>query len=39
MPFGLRFGQMLTKAVVSGMLPSALKPYRLDRPTLKKWTT
>jgi gamma-glutamylputrescine oxidase len=38
MPFGLRFGQLLAEAVVSGMLPSALKPYRLDRPTLKKWT-
>ncbi len=37
MPFGLRFGQLLTEAVVSGTLPSALKPYRLDRPTLKPW--
>ena len=37
MPFGLRFGQLLTEAVMSGTLPSALKPYRLDRPTLKPW--
>lgn len=37
MPFGLRFGQLLTEAVMSGTLPSALKPYRLERPTLKPW--
>lgn len=37
MPFGLRFGQLLTEAVTSGTLPSTLKPYRLDRPTLRKW--
>ena len=38
MPFGMRFGQLLAEAVVSGMMPTALRPYRLDRPTLKKWT-
>ncbi len=37
MPFGLRFGQLLTEAVARGTLPETLKPYRLDRPTLKKW--
>jgi gamma-glutamylputrescine oxidase len=37
MPFGLRFGQLLTEAVMRETLPSALKPYRLDRPTLQKW--
>jgi glycine/D-amino acid oxidase-like deaminating enzyme len=37
MPFGLRFGQLLMEAVMSSRLPSALKPYRLDRPTLKPW--
>jgi gamma-glutamylputrescine oxidase len=36
MPFGMRFGQLLATAVLSGMIPSALKPYRLNRPTLKK---
>jgi gamma-glutamylputrescine oxidase len=37
MPFGLRFGQLVSDAVVNGALPSVLKPYQLDRPTLKKW--
>lgn len=37
MPFGLRFGQLLTEAVVHGALPSELKAYRLDRPSLQKW--
>jgi gamma-glutamylputrescine oxidase len=37
MPFGLRFGQLLTEAVVRGTLPLALKPYQLERPTLKPW--
>jgi gamma-glutamylputrescine oxidase len=37
MPFGLRFGQAVTEAVVRGAVPAALKPYRLERPTLKKW--
>ena len=37
MPFGLRFGQLITEAVMSGTLPLALKPYQLDRPTLKRW--
>ncbi len=37
MYFGLRFGQLLTEAVVSGTLPATLKPYQLNRPSLKKW--
>jgi gamma-glutamylputrescine oxidase len=37
MPFGLRFGQLLSEAVVHGTLPPALKPYRLDRPTVHQW--
>lgn len=37
MPFGLRFGQLLTEAVVRGVLPLALQPYRFDRPTLRAW--
>jgi glycine/D-amino acid oxidase-like deaminating enzyme len=37
MPFGVRFGQLLAEAAVSNIIPAALKPYRLDRPTLKKW--
>lgn len=37
MPYGLRFGQLLTEAVMSGTVPSALKSYQLDRPTLKSW--
>lgn len=37
MPFGLRFGQLLTEAVVNTEIPAALKPYRLGRPGLKKW--
>ena len=37
MPFGLRFGQLLTEAMVSGTLPATLKPYQLNRPSLKKW--
>lgn len=39
MPFGLPFGQLLAIAVQSGALPSELKPFRLDRPTLKRWST
>ncbi len=38
MPFGMRFGQLLATTVQSGVLPSALKPFRLDRPTLSKWS-
>ena len=38
MPFGLRFGQLLTTAIQNnGELPSALTPFRLNRPTLRKW--
>jgi gamma-glutamylputrescine oxidase len=37
MPFGMRFGQLLTKAVQDGTIAPELKPYRLDRPTLKEW--
>jgi glycine/D-amino acid oxidase-like deaminating enzyme len=36
MPFGLCFGQLLATAVISGALPSAFEPYRLNRPTLKR---
>ncbi|GHO70788.1 FAD-dependent oxidoreductase [Ktedonobacter sp. SOSP1-52] len=34
MPFGLRFGQLLATAAMGGFLPSALQPFRLDRPSL-----
>jgi glycine/D-amino acid oxidase-like deaminating enzyme len=37
MPFGLRFGQLLTQCVTTGSVPVELSPYRLDRPTLKSW--
>ncbi|HEY5002749.1 MAG TPA: FAD-dependent oxidoreductase, partial [Ktedonobacteraceae bacterium] len=37
MPFGVRFGQLLSEAVMSGTFPTALKPYQLERPTLQKW--
>jgi len=39
MPFGVRFGQLLAEAVISDTLPVELKPYRLDRPTLKQWSS
>ncbi len=35
MPFGLRVGQLLAHAVTSGLPPADLKPFRLDRPTLR----
>jgi gamma-glutamylputrescine oxidase len=38
MPFGIRFGQLLAEAATTGTLSPALKPFRLDRPTLKKIT-
>ena len=38
MPYGMRFGQLLAQAVHSSDLPSALRPFRLDRPSLKKWS-
>jgi glycine/D-amino acid oxidase-like deaminating enzyme len=34
MPFGMRLGQLLAEAAVSGAKPEALAPFRLDRPTL-----
>jgi gamma-glutamylputrescine oxidase len=34
MPFGMRFGQLLATAAMDGSLPSALRPFRLDRPSL-----
>jgi gamma-glutamylputrescine oxidase len=37
MPFGLRFGQLLSEAAIGGTLPSALWPFRLDRSSLNKW--
>jgi gamma-glutamylputrescine oxidase len=37
MPFGMRFGQLLATAVTTGYLPPALSPFRLDRPSLKRW--
>ncbi len=36
MPFGMRFGQLLATAAMEGSLPSALRPFRLDRPSLKR---
>ncbi|WP_218027589.1 hypothetical protein [Dictyobacter alpinus] len=36
MPFGMRFGQLLAKAATDGFLPSALRPFQLDRPSLGK---
>ncbi len=38
MPYGMRFGQLLAATVQSRELPSALQPFRLDRPTLRKWS-
>jgi glycine/D-amino acid oxidase-like deaminating enzyme len=35
MPFGLRLGQLLAHAVTIGSPPADLKPFRLDRPTLR----
>lgn len=39
MPYGIRFGQLLASTVQKEELSSALKPFRLDRPTLRKWNT
>ena len=36
MPFGMRLGQLLAQAAVDGIPPAALKPFRLDRPTLPR---
>lgn len=38
MPYGMRFGQLLAEAVQNGELSPALQPFRLDRPTLRKWS-
>ena len=38
MPFGVKFGSLLATLVTSGSLPVALQPFRLDRPTLNKWS-
>jgi gamma-glutamylputrescine oxidase len=38
MPYGMRFGQLLAATVQKGELPSALRPFRLNRPTLRKWS-
>lgn len=37
MPFGLRFGQLLSEAATRGELPSVLWPFRFDRPSLGRW--
>ena len=37
MPFAMRVGQLMAGAVKRGTLPPDLNPYRLDRPSLKKW--
>jgi glycine/D-amino acid oxidase-like deaminating enzyme len=34
MPFGMRLGQLLAEAAMSGEKPEALAPFRLDRSTL-----
>jgi glycine/D-amino acid oxidase-like deaminating enzyme len=36
MPFGMRLGQLLAEAALSGVAPAALASFRLDRPTLGK---
>jgi glycine/D-amino acid oxidase-like deaminating enzyme len=38
MPFAMRLSQLLTKAIVCNAAPEELKPFRLDRATLK-WAT
>ena len=37
MPFGIRLGQLLTATIQTNNMPTELKTYRIDRPTLKKW--
>jgi gamma-glutamylputrescine oxidase len=34
MPFGPRLGQLLAEAAETGVTPEALRPFRVDRPTL-----
>lgn len=36
MPFGMRLGQLLAEAAATGEAPPALRPLRLDRPTLDR---
>lgn len=38
MPFGLRFGQLLSEAAIKGALPSALWSFRFNRPSLSRWS-
>lgn len=35
MPFGMRFGQLLAEAALTGATPAALAPFRVSRPTLQ----
>lgn len=35
MPFGMRFGQLLAEAALTGVAPVALAPFRVTRPTLQ----
>lgn len=35
MPFGMRFGQLLAEAALTGATPAALAPFRVTRPTLQ----
>ncbi len=35
MPFGMRFGQLLAEAALTGVAPVALAPFRVARPTLQ----
>lgn len=36
MPFGLRCGQLLAEAALSGAKPDALQPFSLERPSLRR---
>jgi|SRR5579859_338177 len=37
MPYGMRFGQLLAESVLAGEVAPALWPFRMNRPTLRKW--
>jgi len=37
MPFGIRLGQLLTEAVISGEIPTDLHPFLLNRVTLRSY--
>jgi gamma-glutamylputrescine oxidase len=37
MPFGMRLGQLLAATAISGSLPSSLRSFGLDRPSLHQW--